>query len=36
MEGKNLGHSAVTEKRCEKLEAVHQECLSDVYIKTCI
>lgn len=36
MEEKNLGYKAVTEKRCEKLEAENQQFLSDVYIKTCI
>lgn len=34
--GKNLGDSVVTEKRCEKLEAIHQQFLFDVYFRTCI
>lgn len=35
-EKKNLGHNIVTEKRCKKLEAIHQQSLSDVHIRTCI
>lgn len=36
MEGKDLGHSTVRKKRCDKFEAVHQQFLSDVCIKSCI